>query len=78
MALDQEGLELSCVTQLLEIMEVWTSMFDEGGGIDASTRAGMLHVWHGKQRRDVVYHVTHVTCQHGCSDLQKILDKLSV
>ncbi len=24
----------SCVTQLLEVVEVWTSMLDEGGGVD--------------------------------------------
>ena len=33
---DQHGFRSgrSCVTQLLEIMEIWTSMLDEGGGID--------------------------------------------
>ena len=33
---DQHGFRAgrSCVTQLLEIMELWTSMLDEGGGID--------------------------------------------
>ena len=33
---DQHGLRLgrSCVTQLLEIVEVWSSMLDEGAGID--------------------------------------------
>ena len=33
---DQHGFRSgrSCVTQLLEIMEIWTSMLEEGGGID--------------------------------------------
>ena len=33
---DQHGFRSgrSCVTQLLEIMEIWTSMLDEGGGLD--------------------------------------------
>ena len=33
---DQPGFRSgrSCVTQLLEIMEIWTSMLDEGGGIE--------------------------------------------
>ena len=36
MSEDQHGFRSgrSCVTQLLEIMEMWTSMLDEGGGID--------------------------------------------
>ena len=33
---DQHGFRAgrSCVTQLLEIMEMWTTMLDEGGGLD--------------------------------------------